>query len=147
MHYVWQGVIVAISRQIHNVKIMANLHYVCQGTHKGKLRQVRQIQYRPSHYSAVKDRKMASEEIGQNEFIAHKVAEATRVTIQTMASISMARQENAGMKMSSLILKQPMFNCRAKNRYKELQNFELEVSNMLQNYNLGQRQRVSVIKS
>ena len=32
MRYVWQGVIVAISRRICDVKIMANLHYVCQGT-------------------------------------------------------------------------------------------------------------------
>ena len=30
--YVWQGVIVAISLQICNIKIAANLHYVCQGT-------------------------------------------------------------------------------------------------------------------
>ena len=32
MHYVWQGVIVAISRQIHDIKITSNSHYVCQGT-------------------------------------------------------------------------------------------------------------------
>ena len=31
MRYVWQGVIIAISLQIHDVKIVANLHYVCQG--------------------------------------------------------------------------------------------------------------------
>ena len=34
MHYVWQGVIIAISQQIHDVNIQANLHYVCQGTKK-----------------------------------------------------------------------------------------------------------------
>ena len=32
MHYVWQGVIVAISQQIRDIKIAVNLHYVCQGT-------------------------------------------------------------------------------------------------------------------
>ena len=31
--YVWQGVIVAISWQICDIKIAANLHYVCQGTY------------------------------------------------------------------------------------------------------------------
>ena len=33
MCYVWQGVIVAISRQIRNIKIAVNSRYVCQGTH------------------------------------------------------------------------------------------------------------------
>ena len=32
MHYVWQGVIVAISRRIRDVKIAVNSSYVCQGT-------------------------------------------------------------------------------------------------------------------
>ena len=31
-HYVWQGVISMISQQIHDIKIVANSHYVCQGT-------------------------------------------------------------------------------------------------------------------
>ena len=33
MRYVWQGVIVAISRRIRGVKIAANSRYVCQGTY------------------------------------------------------------------------------------------------------------------
>ena len=33
MHYVWQGVIVAILWQIRGIKIVANSHYVCQGTY------------------------------------------------------------------------------------------------------------------
>ena len=90
---------------------------------------------------------MESKQIGQNEFIAQAVAEATRVAIQTMASTGMARQENVGIKMSSPILKHPTFNCRVENKYEELQKFELEVSNMLQNYNLGQKERVLVIKN
>ena len=32
MHYVWQGVVVVILQRIHDVKIAANSHYVCQGT-------------------------------------------------------------------------------------------------------------------
>ena len=33
MRYVWQGVVIAILWQICNVKIAANLFYVCQGTY------------------------------------------------------------------------------------------------------------------
>ena len=39
-----------------------------------------------------------------------------------------------------------MFNWNAKDKYEELQIFKLEVSNMLQNYNLSQTEKVSVIK-
>ena len=95
-------------------------------SHKGRLRQIRQIQYRQSHFSTGKDKEMTSKQTGQNEFIVQAVAEATRVAIQTMASTGMARQENAGIKISNLILKQPTFNWRAKDKY-----FELVVSNML----------------
>ena len=34
MGYMWQGVVVAISWQICNVKIVANSRYVCQGTNE-----------------------------------------------------------------------------------------------------------------
>ena len=64
-----------------------------------------------------------------------------------MATVGMARQENPGTKMSGPILKQPMFNWKAENKYQEMQNFKLEVCNMLQTYNLGQTERVSMIKN
>ena len=48
----------------------------------------------------------------------------------------MTRQENSGTKMSGPIMQQPTFNWKAEDKYEELQNFEPEVSNMLQNYNL-----------
>ena len=48
--------------------------------------------------------------------------------------------------MSGPIPKQSMFNWKAEDKYKELQNFKLDVSNMLQNYNLGQTERVYAIK-
>ena len=32
-HYVWQSVVVAVSRQIRDVKIAANSRYVCQDSH------------------------------------------------------------------------------------------------------------------
>ena len=79
-------------------------------SNKGILRQIKQIQSRQSHYGTVKYKKMASEQISQNEIIMQAVAEATRVAIQTIATTSMARQENAGTKMNGPILKQPMFN-------------------------------------
>ena len=90
---------------------------------------------------------MASEQIGQNEFIVQAVAEATRATIQTMATNGMTRQEHSGIKMSGPIWKQPTFNWRAENKYEELQNFKLEVINMLQNYNLGQTEKVLMINN
>ena len=49
--------------------------------------------------------------------------------------------------MSGSIMKQPMFNWNTKDKYEELCNFKLEVSNMLQNYNLGQTEKESVIKN
>ena len=84
---------------------------------------------------------MTSKQINQNEFITQAVAEATRVAIQTMVITGMARQENAGTKMSELILKQPMLNWRAEDKYEELQNLKLEVSYMSQNYNLGKQKK------
>ena len=44
-------------------------------------------------------------------------------------------------------MKQPAFNWNAKDKYEELQNFRLEESNMLQNYNLGQTKKLSIIKN
>ena len=48
--------------------------------------------------------------------------------------------------MSGPVMKQSTFNWNAKDKYEELQNFKVEVSYMLQNYNLGQVEKVSVIK-
>ena len=66
------------------------------------------------------------------------VTEAARVGIQTMAAAGTSRQGNSGLKMSRSIMKQPTFNWNAKDKYEKMHNFKLEVSNMLQNYNLGQ---------
>ena len=90
---------------------------------------------------------MANEHGSQNEFIVQAIGEATRVAIQTVAIAGMARQENPGTKMSEPILKQPTFNWKAEDKYDKLLHFKLEVSNMLQNYNLGQTERISVIKN
>ena len=83
-------------------------------SNKGRLRQIRQTQSRQSHYSTVKYRKLASKQIGQTEIIVYAVA------IQTMATTSMARQENAGIKMRGPIMNQPTFNWRAQDKYEGL---------------------------
>ena len=57
-----------------------------------------------------------------------------KAAIQTMATSSMAWQEIEGTKKSGPILKQPTFNWRVEDQYEQLQNLELEVSNMLQNW-------------
>ena len=62
---------------------------------------------------------MVCEQIGQNEFLAQAVVEAIMTVFQTMASTGMERQGNAGIKMSSPILKQPTFNWRAEDKYKK----------------------------
>ena len=77
---------------------------------------------------------MASEQTRQNEFIAKAVAKATSVAIQTMTTADTSRPDNAGPKMSRPIMKQPMCDWSTKDKYAELRNFELEVSNMLQNF-------------
>ena len=63
-----------------------------------------------------------------------------------MASVSTSRPDNVDTKMNRLIMKQPMFDPCTKDKYAELRNFKLEVSYMLQNINLGQTERVLVIK-
>ena len=65
----------------------------------------------------MKYKKIAREQISQNEFTAQAVAEATRAEIQTMATSGMGRQGNARIKIRSLILKQPAFNLRAEDKY------------------------------
>ena len=75
------------------------------------------------------------------------VAEAARVAIQTMATASTSRQGNAGPKMIRPMMKQPTFNWSTKDKYEKLLNFKLEVSNMLHNYNLGQKEKVLIIKN
>ena len=65
---------------------------------------------------------MASEQVSQNELFAQAIAEVTRVAIPTMSTAGIRRQENPVTKMDGTILKQPMFNWKAKGKYGELQN-------------------------
>ena len=58
-----------------------------------------------------------------------------------------SRLDSVRPKMSRCIIKQQTLDWSTKDQYAELRNFELEVSNMLQNFNLGQTERVLNIKN
>ena len=106
---------------------------------KGRLKQIRQTQvmqspqkidestkavsYRQTHTQITQielKKRMASEQISQNELFTQAVAKAARVAIQTMAMASTPRQDNAGLKRSGSTMKQPTFNWNAKDKYEEL---------------------------
>ena len=65
---------------------------------------------------------MANKQISQSEFIVQTVAKVARVAIQTMAAASTSRQDNAGLKTSRSIMRQPTFNWSTKDKYDELRN-------------------------
>ena len=64
-----------------------------------------------------------------------------------MAAAGTSRQDNAEPRMSGPIMKEPTFDKNTKDKYAELRSFKLEVSNMLQTFNLGQIERLLVIKN
>ena len=63
---------------------------------------------------------MPRKQVSQNEFNVQAVAKAARAANQTMAAAGIPRQENARLKMSGSIIKQPTFNWSAKYKYEEL---------------------------
>ena len=64
-----------------------------------------------------------------------------------MAMANIPRQDHTGLKMGGFIMKQPAFNWNTKDKYEELQNCKLEVSNVLQSNNLGQTKKVFIIQN
>ena len=64
-----------------------------------------------------------------------------------MAAAGTSRPDYVRPKMSGPIMKQPTFDWSSKDKYAELRNFKLEIGNMLQNFNLGPKERVLVIKN
>ena len=67
-----------------------------------------------------------------SEAIKRAVAEATRVSLQTMSGVQAQGTWNvAGSRLSSPTLKQPSFNWEAPDKYTELKTFKLEVNNVL----------------
>ena len=69
------------------------------------------------------------------------------MAIQTIAAAGTSRQDSAEPRMSGPIMKEPTFDQSTKDKYAELRNLKLEVSNMLQSFNLGQTERAFVIKN
>ena len=70
--------------------------------------------------NTAKQKRMASKQISQNEFVAQAVAKAAKVAMQAMAMASTSRQDSTGLKMSGFILKKPTFNWNVKDKYEEL---------------------------
>ena len=64
-----------------------------------------------------------------------------------MAATGTSRQDSAEPRMSGPIMKEPTFDQSTKDKYAELRNLKLEVSNMLQSINLGETERAFVIKN
>ena len=90
---------------------------------------------------------MASEQV-MNKMITKAVAEATRVTIQTMVETQAERMHNiSGPKIGSLTMKQPMFDWNAEDKYSKLKTFRLEVNNVLSIYNTPWTDKLALIKT
>ena len=64
-----------------------------------------------------------------------------------MGAAGTSREDSAEPRMSGPIMKEPTFDQSTKDKYAELRNHKLEVSNMLQSFNLGQTERVFAIKN
>ena len=83
-----------------------------------------------------------------NEVIAKAVAEATRVTIQTLSEVQNQRSEShQGPKIGGPILKQPQFNWEATEKYTEWKEFILEVRNVLSMYNAQEQDKIAMVEN
>ena len=77
-----------------------------------------------------------AEQMEMSEVIAKAVAEAMRITIQTMAETQLRMAENLqGPKIGGPVLKQPQFNWDVADKYSEWKALILEVKNVLSTYN------------
>ena len=82
-----------------------------------------------------------------SEAITNAVAEATRITIQTMAEMQTQRIPNAaGTKPGGPTLKQPTFDWGAPNKYMEWKAFILEMRNILLTYNTQEADKIAMVK-
>ena len=89
---------------------------------------------------------MASEQTNTKETIVQAVAEATRAAIQSMAVARAERTQNSGLRLGRSVMRQPTFNWEAGDKYNELKNFRLEVSNIFKSYSMSQAEQIAVIK-
>ena len=91
---------------------------------------------------------MASEQITMSETIAKAVLVATRAAIQAMAAAVAERpQSMAGPKIGGPATKQPTFNWETEDRYSKLNNFRLEINNILSMNNTPQAEQLVMVKN
>ena len=91
---------------------------------------------------------MASEQAITNEAKAKAETQATRAAIQAMAAATAERpQSMVGPKIGRPGMKQPSFNQEADNKYSELKNFRLEVSNTITSYNTPHAEQLVIVKN
>ena len=89
-----------------------------------------------------------TEHIEMNEVLAKAMAEATWITIPTMAEMqSRVEETQQGPKIGSLVLKQPQFNLDATDKYSEWKAFMLEVKNVLSTYNMPEHDMIAIVKN
>ena len=83
-----------------------------------------------------------------SDIIAKAIAEATRITIQTMVEMQSRIAENQqGPKLGGQVLKQPQFNWEAADKYSEWKAFILEVKNILSTYNMQEHDKIAIVKN
>ena len=82
---------------------------------------------------------MATEQ-SMSKAIAKAVAEAMRVAIEAMAEAA------AEPKIGGPAKKQPTFNWDAKDKYRKLKTFRLDVNNILSTYDTPQMEQLAMVK-
>ena len=88
-----------------------------------------------------------AEQVEMSEVIMKAVAEATRITIQTMVEMQSRIAENQwGPKLGSPALKQPQFNWEVADKYSEWKAFIQEVKNILSTYNAQEHEKIAIVK-
>ena len=89
-----------------------------------------------------------AEQIEMTKVIAKAVAEATRITIQTMVEMQSRMGENQqGPKIGSPVLKQPQFNWDAPDKYSEWKALILVGKNVLSTYNTPEHDKITIVKN
>ena len=83
-----------------------------------------------------------------SKVIAKAVAEAMRITIQTMVEMQLRMGDSQqGPKIDGSVLKQPQFNWDAAGKYSEWKAFILEVKNVLSTYNTPEHDKIVIVKN
>ena len=89
-----------------------------------------------------------AEQIEMSKAIMKAIAEATRITIHTMAEMQSRIAENQqGPKLGGPVLKQPQFKWEAADKYSEWKAFILEVKNVLFTYNAQEHDKTTIVKN